>query len=91
MAAQSPEQPGSADGQMDDTRYQGNLLLARVSLVVVGGVLLALLALVLVMAFFGDARQSDLALSMLTVGGQALGGGGFVLLVAFGINRLIRR
>ena len=91
MATKSSEQPGNAGSQTDDTQHQGDPLWVRISLMAAGGVLLALFALVLVMAFFGDARQSDLALRMLTVGGQALGGGGFVLLVAFGINRLVRR
>jgi hypothetical protein len=43
------------------------------------------------MAFFGNENQSKIALNMLTIGGQALGGAGFVFLLAFGINRLIRR
>jgi hypothetical protein len=61
------------------------------SLFIVGGGFLALLTLVLLMAFFGNENQSKIALNMLTIGGQALGGAGFVFLLAFGINRLIRR
>ena len=54
------------------------------------GAPVALLALVLVTALFGGERQSQIALDVLRVVGIALGGGGFVFLVAFGINRLMR-
>ena len=54
------------------------------------GAPVALLALILVTALFGGERQSQIALDVLRVVGIALGGGGFVFLVAFGINRLMR-
>lgn len=74
--------------------YRRNYKLALVGLTFLSAVLavfLALLTLMLVMAFFGDERQSSLALRMLTVGGQALGGGGFVLMMGYGIKRLLER
>ena len=54
------------------------------------GAPMALLALVLVTALFGNERQSQIALDVLRVVGIALGGGGFIFGVAYAINRLIR-
>ena len=79
---------GSLNDQAEHRRYSR---LALVGLIVPSGVFLALLVLVLLMAFFGDPRQSELALRILTIGGQAVGGGGFLFLVAFAINRLTRQ
>ena len=55
------------------------------------GAPVALLALVLITALFGNERQSQIALDVLRVVGIALGGGGFIFAVAFAISRLIRR
>ena len=55
------------------------------------GLLSLLLAFVLVMAFFGNERQSAVALGILNIGGLALGGAGGIFLVWFVGSRLIRR
>ena len=92
IAAQSELNASRLNSSLtDDTEYRRNSRLTLVGLVALSGVFLALLMLVLLMAFFGDSRQSALALDILTIGVQAVGGGGFLFLVAFAINRLIRQ
>lgn len=55
-----------------------------------GGAVGLLIALIIVMAFFGDARQSDIATAMIEKGAEALGGAGFIYLIAAGVRRLLR-
>ncbi|MDE2786552.1 MAG: hypothetical protein OXL37_07805 [Chloroflexota bacterium] len=57
------------------------------------GIFLANLILVflLVMAFFGNERQSAIALQILNIGGRVISGAGGIFLVWFVANRLIRR
>ena len=50
-----------------------------------------LLAFVLVMAFFGNERQSAVALQILSIGGLALSGAGGIFLIWFVGSRLRRR
>ena len=71
--------------------YRGDYKPALIGLASLAVVFVAWLTLVLVMAFFGDERQSALALRILTIGGQALGGGGFVLMVAYAAKRMLDR
>ena len=54
-------------------------------------VMVLLLFVLLYMTFFGNQTQSAIALRILAIGGQAVGGGGFIFAVAYAINRLIRR
>lgn len=75
----------------DDEQSKRQHRLAWLSLLIVGGGFLILLLLVLAIAFWGNEKQSEIAISILTVGGQALGGGGFIFAVAYAIGRLIRR
>ena len=64
--------------------------LARVVVVYGGGALLAISVLILILLFFGSEVQSELAMTLLKEGFQALGGAGVVLLVAMGIRWLLR-
>ncbi len=75
-----------AETERDRRRYR----LVIYALLLLAGVPLALLTLAVAMAFFGDERQSQIALDVLRVVGIALGGGGFIFGVAYAINRLIR-
>ena len=61
-------------------------------LLIAGFVVVALLIFVLLyMTFFGNQTQSVVALRILAICGQAIGGGGFIFAVAYAINRLVRR
>lgn len=92
IAAQSEQDSSRAnDPQTYPVVHVRDYGLVRVGLLLLSGVFMALFALVLLMAFFGDPRQSALALRILTVGGQAVGGGGFLLLVAVAYKRLFER
>ena len=64
--------------------------LARLVITIGGGSVLALTALVIGMAFFGDEAQSRIALSMVKEVAKALGGAGFIFLVAAAIRRLMQ-
>ena len=64
--------------------------LARTILRFGGGAVLLLVVLVIVMAFFGNEEQSRIAMKMIEVAGKAVGGAGFIYLVAVGVKRLIR-
>ena len=64
--------------------------LARLVITIGGGSVLALAALVIGMAFFGDEAQSRIALSMVKEIAKALGGAGFIFLVAAAIRRLMQ-
>lgn len=55
------------------------------------GLVALLLAFLLVMAFFGNARQSATALQILVIGSRILGGAGGIFIVWLFANRLIRR
>lgn len=55
-----------------------------------GGAVGLLAALVIIMAFFGDSRQSEIATTMIEKGAEALGGAGFIYLIAAGVRRLLR-
>ena len=76
-----------AENERDRRRHR----LAVYVIILLAGVPLALLTLVVVMAFFGNERQSQIALNLLGIVGTALGGAGVVFLVAFAINRLVSR
>ena len=76
-----------ADTEKDKRRHR---LLVGVLLMAVGIPTLFLL-LLLLMAFFGNPAQADIALRILTVAGTGIGGAGVVFLVGYGINRLIAR
>lgn len=71
----------------DDAR---NKRLHRLALLSVGLVAL-LLAFLLGMAFFGDAKQSATALQILVIGSRILGGAGGIFMVWLLASRLIRR
>ena len=64
--------------------------LARLVIMIGGGSVLALAALVTGMAFFGDEAQSRIALTMAREVAKALGGAGFIFLVAAAIRRLMQ-
>ena len=55
-----------------------------------GGVVLLLLVLIMLMAFFGNEAQSDIAMTMIGEGGKAIGGAGFIFLVAAAVRRFLR-
>ena len=76
-----------AENERDRRRHR----LAVYVIILLAGVPLALLTLAVVMAFFGDERQSQIALNLLGIVGTALGGAGVVFLVAFAVNRLVSR
>ena len=52
--------------------------------------LMALAGLVVAMAFFGDPTQSQTALTMLSYGFAALGGGALLLTAVFGVNAVFK-
>ena len=64
--------------------------LARLVILIGGGSVLTLAALVTGMAFFGDETQSDIALTMVKEVAKALGGAGFIFLVFAAIRRLMQ-
>ena len=64
--------------------------LARMVLMFGGSVVLLLLILVIGMAFFGNQEQSSIAMTMIGVAGKAVGGAGFIYLVAAAVKRLTR-
>ena len=64
--------------------------LARLVIMIGGGSVLALAALVTGMAFFGDEAQSHIALTMIKEVAKALGGAGFIFLVVTAIRRLMQ-
>ena len=64
--------------------------LARLVIMIGGGSVLALAALVIGMTFFGDETQSRIALAMVKEVAKALGGAGFIFLVAAAIKRLMQ-
>lgn len=64
--------------------------LVRLVIMIGGGSVLGLAALVIGMAFFGDESQSRIALTMVKEVAKALGGAGFVFLVAAAIRRLMQ-
>ena len=84
--ASSPSNPESPIAE-----HRGDYKLVLIALASLAVVFVTWLTLVLVMAFFGDERQSALALRILTIGGQAIGGGGFMLMVAYAAKRLFER
>ena len=55
-----------------------------------GAVVLLLIVLIMLMAFFGDEAQSDIAMTMIGAGGKAIGGAGFIYLVAAAVKRFLR-
>ncbi len=64
--------------------------LARLVLVYGGGLVLLVLIFIMLMAFFGNADQSEIAMTMIREGAKAIGGAGFIYLVAIAVRRLIR-
>ena len=52
--------------------------------------LLALAGLVVAVAFFGDPTQSQTALTMLSYGFAAIGGGALLLTAVFGVNAVFK-
>ena len=64
--------------------------LARTVLRWGGGAALLLGAFVISMAFFGNEEQSRIAVEMIEVAGKAMGGAGFIYLVAVGMRRLTK-
>ena len=79
--------------ESEDERHKRRYGLGRLLIVAVGIlflVLLILVGLVIAMAFFGDDKQSETALTMLRYGSAAVGGGGIVLLISYAINSLTR-
>lgn len=77
----------AADTEKDKRRHRprvGALLTAV-------GIPALFLLLLLLMAFFGNSAQADVALRILTIAGTGIGGAGVVFLVGYGINRLIAR
>lgn len=64
--------------------------LARLVILIGGGSVLTLAVLVTGMAFFGDEAQSDIALTMVKEVAKALGGAGFIFLVAAAVRKLVR-
>lgn len=66
----------------------GRLLLLFAGIAVL--ILLALIGLVVAMAFFGSATQSQTAITMLGYGFAAIGGGGILFLIIYAVNSLTR-
>ena len=64
--------------------------LARLVIIFGGGATLLLVVLVIIMAFFGNEKQSEIAMTMIGVAGKAAGGAGFIYLVAAAVRRLTR-
>ena len=64
--------------------------LARLVIMIGGGSILALAAVVIGMAFFGDEAQSRIALTMTKEVAKALGGAGFIFLVVAAVRRLMQ-
>ena len=64
--------------------------LARLVIMIGGSSFLALAALVIGMAFFGDEAQSRIALTMVREVAKALGGAALIFLVAAAIRRLMQ-
>ena len=76
-----------ASEEREKTRAHG---LARLVIMFGGGVVLLLLVLIMLMAFFGNEAQSDIAMTMIGEGGKAIGGAGFIFLVAAAVRRFLR-
>ena len=76
-----------ADTDKDKRRHR--LLIG--ALLTVAGIPSLFLLLLLLMAFFGNAAQSAIALRVLSIVGTGIGGAGVVFLVGYGIHRLIAR
>ena len=75
--------------EASNVQHQRRYGLGRLIVIIAGVaifVLLAMLGLVAAMAFWGDPEQSQTALTMLSYGFAAIGGGGILLLIALGIN-----
>ena len=66
----------------------GRLLLLFAGIAVL--ILLALVGLVVAMAFFGSAMQSETALTLLGYGFAAVGGGGILFLIIYSVTSLTR-
>ena len=76
-----------------DIQHQRRYGLGRLLLVFAGIavlILLALVGLVVAMAFFGSSMQSQTALTLLGYGFAAIGGGGILFLVMYACNALVR-
>ena len=76
-----------SENEQDKRRYS----LAIVALSLAIGLPLVLVTFILVVAFFGNERQSQIALDMLRVIGTAVGGGGIIILIVIAVSRFIRR
>ena len=76
-----------ADTDKDKRRHR----LAIIVLLTVAGIPALFLLMLLLMAFFGNSAQADIALRILTIAGTGIGGAGVVFLVGYGINRLLAR
>ena len=64
--------------------------LARTVVIYGGGAAILLVAFVMLMAFFGNEAQSSIAMTMVREGAKAIGGAGFLFLLAAGVRRLLR-
>lgn len=76
-----------------DIQHQRRYGLGRLLLVFAGIavlILLALVGLVVAMAFFGSSMQAQTALTLLGYGFTAIGGGGILFLVMYASNALIK-
>ena len=65
--------------------------LARIVVIYGGLALIALVAFVLYLAFYGTEQQTQVAITMIIEGAQALGGAGFFFLIWTAIRSLIHK
>ena len=79
--------------QATSEQHQRRYSLGRLMVMLAGSAVLFLLALaglVVAMAFFGDPTQSQTALTMLSYGFAAVGGGAVSIAAVFGVNAVFK-